>query len=227
MLWQAERQPNAVAGHVVSGKVACLEAWRTFFAAFPDYRNHFESFTSRGVDRVRGRPVVVLGGRTLRSRSVVRRCRRRAHHTLAGRRAVAAPLNHAWPATRPPVSNRGHSTRIRPAPPRRWQRRTGRCGRHSAPPTDPGRQRGRPPGGRCRLWAGCSPAAPGGGAGPSSIRGSGRSAGRTVRAGLTVPDRGARAAAVGIAAGVLLGGRTEVQDRCLDRCHRRDWRRRR
>jgi ketosteroid isomerase-like protein len=36
------------AGHVVSGKVACLEAWRTFFAAFPDYRNHFDSFTVQG-----------------------------------------------------------------------------------------------------------------------------------------------------------------------------------
>lgn len=30
------------AGGAVDGKAACLDAWRGFFAAFPDYRNHFE-----------------------------------------------------------------------------------------------------------------------------------------------------------------------------------------
>jgi uncharacterized protein (TIGR02246 family) len=30
-------------GHVVAGKSACLAAWRGFFAAYPTYRNVFES----------------------------------------------------------------------------------------------------------------------------------------------------------------------------------------
>jgi ketosteroid isomerase-like protein len=29
---------------VVEGKPACVEVWRSFFEAFPDYRNHFETF---------------------------------------------------------------------------------------------------------------------------------------------------------------------------------------
>jgi ketosteroid isomerase-like protein len=32
----------------VPGKAACVEAWRGFFAAFPDYRNTFEHISSRG-----------------------------------------------------------------------------------------------------------------------------------------------------------------------------------
>jgi ketosteroid isomerase-like protein len=35
-------------GHTVDGKEACLEAWRGFFAAFPDYRNVFERLDTRG-----------------------------------------------------------------------------------------------------------------------------------------------------------------------------------
>jgi ketosteroid isomerase-like protein len=35
-------------GAMVSGKQACLSAWRGFFAAFPDYRNVFTSITTRG-----------------------------------------------------------------------------------------------------------------------------------------------------------------------------------
>ena len=35
-------------GAVVSGRQACLSAWRGFFAAFPDYRNTFTSLTTRG-----------------------------------------------------------------------------------------------------------------------------------------------------------------------------------
>jgi ketosteroid isomerase-like protein len=31
------------AGHAISGKSNCLEAWRGFFEAFPDYRNVFHS----------------------------------------------------------------------------------------------------------------------------------------------------------------------------------------
>jgi ketosteroid isomerase-like protein len=44
-------------GHVVDGKAACVEAWRGFFRAFPDYRNTFESVISMapGVVEVRGR----------------------------------------------------------------------------------------------------------------------------------------------------------------------------
>jgi ketosteroid isomerase-like protein len=30
------------AGHEIRGKSACLEAWRGFFKAFPDYRNVFD-----------------------------------------------------------------------------------------------------------------------------------------------------------------------------------------
>nr|WP_308120602.1 nuclear transport factor 2 family protein [Streptomyces bambusae] len=36
------------AGAVVTGRSACLDAWRAFFAAFPDYRNLFDSVTTRG-----------------------------------------------------------------------------------------------------------------------------------------------------------------------------------
>ena len=36
------------AGAVVSGKPACTEAWRGFFAAFPDYRNIFEHLHDKG-----------------------------------------------------------------------------------------------------------------------------------------------------------------------------------
>jgi ketosteroid isomerase-like protein len=38
---------DAAGGRVV-GKPACLAAWRGFFGAYPDYRNHFESTASRG-----------------------------------------------------------------------------------------------------------------------------------------------------------------------------------
>jgi hypothetical protein len=31
----------------VSGKRACLDAWRGFFGSFPDYRNVFTSLTAR------------------------------------------------------------------------------------------------------------------------------------------------------------------------------------
>src|SRR5262245_25320507 len=40
---------------VVSGKSACIEAWRGFFAAFPDYRNVFVTV------RVRGELVAIAG----------------------------------------------------------------------------------------------------------------------------------------------------------------------
>ena len=35
------------ANNTISGKERCVEAWRGFFAAFPDYRNHFEHVVSR------------------------------------------------------------------------------------------------------------------------------------------------------------------------------------
>ena len=45
------------AGDTVSGKPACLEAWRGFFESFPDYRNLFDSLRSRpgGIVEVHGR----------------------------------------------------------------------------------------------------------------------------------------------------------------------------
>ena len=44
------------AGSTVQGKTACLDAWRGFFDAFPDYRNVFEDVRSDGpgVVAVRG-----------------------------------------------------------------------------------------------------------------------------------------------------------------------------
>lgn len=38
------------ADNVVSGKAACVGAWRGFFAAFSDYRNVFERIEVRGDD---------------------------------------------------------------------------------------------------------------------------------------------------------------------------------
>jgi ketosteroid isomerase-like protein len=35
-------------GARVNGKAACVDAWRGFFAAFPDYRNMFEQIRARG-----------------------------------------------------------------------------------------------------------------------------------------------------------------------------------
>lgn len=36
------------AGAAVDGRAACREAWRSFFTAFPDYRNHLEAFALDG-----------------------------------------------------------------------------------------------------------------------------------------------------------------------------------
>jgi ketosteroid isomerase-like protein len=44
-------------GGTVSGRPACLEAWRGFFAAFPSYRNEFASIRAAGA-------VVVVAGRS-------------------------------------------------------------------------------------------------------------------------------------------------------------------
>jgi ketosteroid isomerase-like protein len=45
------------AGGTVEGKAACLEAWRGFFASFPDYRNVFDDVRGDGTGAVeiRGR----------------------------------------------------------------------------------------------------------------------------------------------------------------------------
>ena len=44
------------AGQRISGKPACVRAWTGFFAAFPDYRNHFERMIEcEGVILVDGR----------------------------------------------------------------------------------------------------------------------------------------------------------------------------
>jgi ketosteroid isomerase-like protein len=45
-------------GGAVSGRHACLAAWRGFFAAFPDYRNVFASVSAYG-------DVVAMTGRSL------------------------------------------------------------------------------------------------------------------------------------------------------------------
>jgi SnoaL-like domain len=45
------------AGNTFTGKPACLEAWRGFFASFPDYRNVFDNIrsSSDGIVKVHGR----------------------------------------------------------------------------------------------------------------------------------------------------------------------------
>jgi ketosteroid isomerase-like protein len=43
------------ANSTIAGKPRCVEAWRGFFAAFPDYRNHFERVLLAGSD------VVIIG----------------------------------------------------------------------------------------------------------------------------------------------------------------------
>ena len=50
------------AGAVIAGRALCLDAWRTFFDLFPDYRNAFRSMAGRG-DRV-----AVLGASTCSDR---------------------------------------------------------------------------------------------------------------------------------------------------------------
>jgi SnoaL-like domain len=52
-------------GGTVVGKAACVEAWRGFFAAFPDYRNIFETLTDDG------HGVVTVGGRSVCSVAVL------------------------------------------------------------------------------------------------------------------------------------------------------------
>lgn len=47
------------AGSVTAGRIACAEAWRSFFASFPDYRNVFESVTHEAAG-----PVVATGHST-------------------------------------------------------------------------------------------------------------------------------------------------------------------
>ena len=46
------------ASGMVSGKRACVEAWKGFFSAFPDYRNHFDRMISTGSK------VVIIGRST-------------------------------------------------------------------------------------------------------------------------------------------------------------------
>jgi ketosteroid isomerase-like protein len=43
------------ANSTIGGKALCLEAWRQFCTAFPDYRNHFERVLSAGSD------VIIIG----------------------------------------------------------------------------------------------------------------------------------------------------------------------
>jgi ketosteroid isomerase-like protein len=47
-----------VDGATADGRPACVEAWRGFFSAYPDYRNHFDD-----VDDLGG-GVVAVGGRS-------------------------------------------------------------------------------------------------------------------------------------------------------------------
>jgi len=39
-------------GDTIDGKDACIDAWRGFFAAFPDYRNDFEEYRRLGAGLV-------------------------------------------------------------------------------------------------------------------------------------------------------------------------------
>jgi ketosteroid isomerase-like protein len=46
------------ANNAIEGKTACVEAWRSFFGAFPDYRNSFDQMHALG-------GLVVVVGRSL------------------------------------------------------------------------------------------------------------------------------------------------------------------
>ncbi|GAB3431561.1 nuclear transport factor 2 family protein [Flindersiella endophytica] len=48
------------AGETVAGKPACVDAWRGFFEAFPDYRNVFTSLVADAADGA----VVTIEGRS-------------------------------------------------------------------------------------------------------------------------------------------------------------------
>jgi ketosteroid isomerase-like protein len=39
-------------GNTIAGKTRCVEAWKGFFGAFPDYRNQFERVLARGNEAV-------------------------------------------------------------------------------------------------------------------------------------------------------------------------------
>jgi ketosteroid isomerase-like protein len=47
-----------IANARVAGKASCVEAWKGFFQAFPDYRNHFD------LVRVKGDDAVIVGRST-------------------------------------------------------------------------------------------------------------------------------------------------------------------
>lgn len=36
------------AGTAIAGRAACLDAWRAFFGAYPEYRNVFDALTTQG-----------------------------------------------------------------------------------------------------------------------------------------------------------------------------------
>jgi hypothetical protein len=58
------------AGHAIHGKSACLDAWRRFFAAFPDYRNVFDSIAVEEHPCRRCRPFDLFGCASERPRLV-------------------------------------------------------------------------------------------------------------------------------------------------------------
>ncbi|MGE0705959.1 MAG: nuclear transport factor 2 family protein [Vicinamibacterales bacterium] len=47
LMTDGHRFVDAASGSV-SGKRACLDAWKRFFQAFPDYRNHFDRMITTG-----------------------------------------------------------------------------------------------------------------------------------------------------------------------------------
>jgi ketosteroid isomerase-like protein len=52
------------AGSTVTGRAGCADAWRGFFAAFPDYRNVFTTVSTR-TDPVTGTDIVAVVGHSV------------------------------------------------------------------------------------------------------------------------------------------------------------------
>jgi hypothetical protein len=74
------------AGNTCTGKPACLEAWRGFFAAFPDYRNVFVNVRSDPRDREGARSLGMLGSGARRTSTMASGRRGRSGRGVAGLR---------------------------------------------------------------------------------------------------------------------------------------------
>jgi hypothetical protein len=84
------------AGMTVEGKAACIDAWRSFFDAYPDYRNHF------GKVETDDRGVVVVHGRSDQN-APLRRCMARPTGERSCTRGYWTNGESSSPSRRHPV----------------------------------------------------------------------------------------------------------------------------